>query len=433
MVGTDEPLDNGSNKLLSHGVDELLTKAAAAREAARVLASASTPVKNRALELTAQALLEKQAVILEANRVDLEKASAAGLSGPLLKRLSLDEKKLRAMAEGLLSLISLPDPIGEVLSMTKRPNGLLIGKMRVPLGVIGLIYEARPNVTVDAAGICLKSGNALILRGGSEALESNRVLTGIIQDAVAEAGLPSAAVQIITSAGREVARAMMRLNGYIDVLIPRGGAGLIRTVVENATVPVIETGVGNCHVYVHAAADLEKALKIAVNAKTSNPAVCNAAETLLVDASVAGEFLPQVRRALEEAGVELRGCARTLEILPGLRQATEEDWETEYLDLIMAVKVVSGLDEAIAHINRYGTRHSEAIVTEDYTAGRRFLQEVDAAAVYWNASTRFTDGFEYGLGAEIGISTQKLHARGPMGLAELTSIKYVVFGDGQVR
>ncbi len=404
-----------------------------AREAAGVLRVAGTAAKDLALSRMADDLWAQRGAVLKANARDMEVARRGGLSVPLVNRLSLDEKKIAAMVEGLRALIGLPDPVGEVVSGWRRPNGLEIRRVRVPLGVVGMIYEARPNVTVDAAGICLKTGNAVILRGGKEALNSNIALVEILQGALAAAGLPAKAVQLVMDTGRESALAMMRLTGGIDVLIPRGGAGLIRTVVENATVPVIETGTGNCHVYVHRDADPDMALRILLNAKLSNPAVCNAAEKLLVDREVAAEFLPRSLAALAGAGVEVRGCPETVAIWPAAKPMTEEDWETEYLDLVIGVKVVEGLDEAVAHINRYGTRHSEAIVTRDYGAARRFLEEVDAAAVYVNASTRFTDGGEFGFGAEIGISTQKLHARGPMGLREMTTTKYVIEGTGQVR
>ncbi len=403
-----------------------------ARAAARRLGLAGTDEKNRALELMARRLVAAQEEILAANGRDREEARAAGLSGPLLKRLSLDEKKVRAMAAGLEALAALPDPVGEGETW-RRPNGLVITRVRVPLGVVGMIYEARPNVTVDAAGICVKTGNAVLLRGGKEALRSNTALVRVCRAALAEAGLPEDAVQLVADPGRESARAMMRLHGWLDVLIPRGGEQLIRTVVENATVPVIETGTGNCHVYVHRDADLEMARRIVLNAKLSNPAVCNAAEKLLVDRPLAASFLPAVLDDLAAAGVEVRGCPETCRLWPRAVPATEDDWDREYLDLIIGVRVVDGLEEAIAHINRHGTRHSEAIVTRDYDAARRFVEGVDAAAVYVNASTRFTDGGEFGFGAEIGISTQKLHARGPMGLRELTTTKYVVHGSGQVR
>lgn len=404
-----------------------------ARAAADRLRTAGTAAKDRALALMAEELWKRRDEALRANATDVEAARQAGLAGPLVKRLALDEKKVAAMVEGLRALVHLPDPVGEEVAGWRRPNGLQIRRVRVPLGVVGMIYEARPNVTVDAAGICLKTGNAVLLRGGKEAVNSNLALVRILQQAVDAAGLPPEAVQLVADTGRESAVAMMRLSGLVDVLIPRGGAGLIRAVMENATVPVIETGTGNCHVYVHSAADHDMALRIVLNAKLSNPAVCNAAEKLLVDRGLAPSFLPRVLQALADAGVEVRGCPETLALWPGARPATEEDWETEFLDLIIGVKVVGGPGEAISHINRYGTKHSEAIVTGDYAVAKQFLEQVDAAAVYVNASTRFTDGGEFGFGAEIGISTQKLHARGPMGLRELTSTKYIIEGNGQVR
>ncbi len=404
-----------------------------AKEAAYKLATLSTNQKNEALLAMARALEERSAVILAANEADMEEGRAKGLSNALLDRLLLTPERIREMAEGLRALAALPDPVGEVVRMWTRPNGLQIGKMRVPLGVVGIIYEARPNVTVDAAGLCLKSGNAVILRGGSEAINSNKAIASVISMAATNAGIPEGAIQLIGTTDREAVNILMRMNEYIDVLIPRGGAGLIQTVVQNATVPVLETGVGNCHVYVEEDADLEMAKRIVVNAKTQRPGVCNAMETLLVHEAVAPAFLPMVAEALREKGVELRGCPRTCEIIPDCIPATEDDWKTEYLDLILAIRVVNDLDEAIEHIHTYGTKHSEAIVTSSYKKAREFLQRVDAAAVYVNASTRFTDGYQFGFGAEIGISTQKLHARGPMGLEELTTTKYIIFGDGQIR
>lgn len=412
---------------------EVLELGKQAKKAALKLAAASTAQKNHALELIAEELLKREQYILAENQKDLEEVDKKGVPEALRDRLLLNRQRLEQMAQGLRELVALKDPIGEVIAGWKRPNGLLVTKVRVPLGVVALIYEARPNVTVDAAGIGLKSGNAVILRGSSVALNSNLALTEVISNAIQQAGLPKGSVQSVKDPSHEAAQELMRLNGYIDVLIPRGGESLIRTVVENASVPTIETGVGNCHVYVDEKADLEKALQIVINAKCQRPAVCNAAETLLVHQTVAQEFLPKVGAALKEQGVTLFGCPVTRSILSWVEEATEEDWYKEYLDLQMAVKVVASLDEAINHINTYGTKHSEAILTHDYEAARRFSEEVDAAALYVNASTRFTDGGEYGLGAEIGISTQKLHARGPMGLTELTTVKYVVYGDGQVR
>ncbi len=371
--------------------------------------------------------------ILEANQVDVENARKKNVSRAMIDRLTLNPERIAGMADGLRQIAALPDPVGEVISMWKRPNGLQIGQQRVPIGVIGMVYEARPNVTTDAAGLCLKSGNAVILRGGSEAINSNKAIVKVISEALAGTDVPEDAVQLVEDTSRETATELMKLNKYVDLLIPRGGAGLIEAVVKNATVPVIETGTGNCHVYIDSDADLEMGEKIIINAKTSRPAVCNAAETLLVHAAVAEKFIPSALASLKNLGVELRGCEKTRAIFPDALPATEEDWYTEYLDYILAVKVVDSLEEAIDHINKYGTKHSEAIVTRNYDNARKFLQEVDAAAVYVNASTRFTDGGEFGFGAEIGISNQKLHARGPIGLRELTTTKYIIFGSGQIR
>ncbi len=404
-----------------------------ARHASRVLAAASSSVKDAALRRMADALEDGAPAILAANAEDVAAARERGVAGALLDRLALDTRRVRQMADGLRAVAALPDPIGETVSMTRRPNGLEIGQVRVPLGVVGIIYEARPNVTADAAGLCLKSGNAVLLRGGSEALGSNRAIVRVLQDALAATGLPESAVQLVDRPGRGAAQAMMEAVGLIDVLVPRGGRGLIQQVVQTARVPVIETGVGNCHTYVDETADMEQALAIVVNAKTQRPSVCNAVETLLVHEAVAPAFLPQAATALRARGVELRGCPKARAIVPDMVPATEHDWHEEYLDLILAVRVVPDLEAALEHIATYGTQHSEAIVTRDYRRARRFVQAVDAAVVYVNASTRFTDGFEFGLGAELGISTQKLHARGPMGLLALTSIKHVVYGDGHVR
>lgn len=404
-----------------------------AREAAHELAVIKAETKNNALEEMAQALTSRAEEIILANEVDRKDGIDSGIGDALLDRLTLTEKRVEEMAQGLREVAALGDPVGEVVAGWSLDNGMEIRKVRVPMGVVGIIYEARPNVTVDAAGLCVKSGNAVILRGSSSAINSNRFLTEVIARAGESAGLPAGCIQLVPTTDRESARELMRLRGYVDVLIPRGGAGLIRTVVEESTVPVIETGVGNCHTFVDASADLEAAESIVVNAKTQRPGVCNAMETMLVHEAVAGEFLPRARKALEEYGVVLRGCERTREILKGIEAATEEDWYEEYLDLILAVRVVPSLREAIRHINKYGSKHSEAIVTSDLDAARRFTAEVDSADVYVNASTRFTDGAQFGLGAEIGISTQKLHARGPMGLRELTSTKFIIYGDGQVR
>lgn len=404
-----------------------------AKAAAKKMAIVGTKEKNNALLAMADALLDREAEILAANQQDMDKGKASGLSQALLDRLLLTSSRIADMANGLRQLAGLPDPIGEGLGSWMHPKGMNISKVRVPLGVVGIIYEARPNVTVDAAGLCIKSGNAVVLRGGSEAFHSNIATTGILSDAAVSAGLPEGVVQLVATTDRQVVQLMLRANEYLDVLIPRGGAGLIKTVVENATVPVIETGTGNCHVYVDLDANLDKAQQIVINAKCQRPGVCNAMETLLVHEKVAAEFLPRMLAALQEAGVELRGCSATRDLFDGCALATEDDWATEFLDLILAVKIVRDIDEAIAHITQYGSGHSEAIITESYGRARKFAAEIDAAAVYVNASTRFTDGFEFGFGAEIGISTQKLHARGPMGLAELTSVKYIVTGDGQIR
>jgi len=412
---------------------EVKEKAQRAKDAAHALATLSTAVKNQALLAMAQALRKRQADVLAANEEDLSRGRKEGLSKAMLERLLLNEERITAMAEGLEDVAKLPDPIGNMTSVTRRPNGLQIGKMRVPLGVIGIIYESRPNVTVDAAALCLKSGNAVILRGGSEAINSNITIAEIISQAATQAGVPEGAIQLITTTDREAVNEMMQLHGYIDVLIPRGGAGLIQTVVRNSTIPVIETGVGNCHLYVDESANLSMAKAIAINGKTQRPAVCNALETLLINARVAENFLPQISQAFQERGVEMRGCPKTRTILPNILEATEEDWAKEYLDLVIALKVVENLEEAINHIRRYGTGHSEVIVTEDYSKALQFTNQVDAAAVYVNASSRFTDGSQFGLGAEIGISTQKLHTRGPMGLEELTTNKFVIYGQGQIR
>ena len=414
-------------------MSELIKKGQKAKAASYELMNAGTVKKNEALELMAQKLIAYKEEIIKENKKDLERAMEKGTSKAMLDRLSLDEGRIEGMANGLRKVAALEDPVGEVTGMWNRPNGLQIGKQRVPLGVIGIIYEARPNVTSDAAGLCLKSGNVVILRGGSEAINSNIAVVKALSEGIKEAGLPAECVQLVEDTSREVASEMMRLNDYIDVLIPRGGAGLIQAVVQNSTVPVIETGTGNCHVYVDSEADLEMAKNIVVNAKTSRPAVCNAEEKLLVNAAVAEEFIPVIVKALREKKVEIRGDERTMKIVADINEATEEDWGKEYTDYIISIKVVDTLDEAINHINKYGTGHSEAIVTKNYNNSRTFLQKVDAAAVYVNASTRFTDGEEFGFGAEIGISTQKLHARGPMGLNELTTNKYVIYGNGQIR
>jgi glutamate-5-semialdehyde dehydrogenase len=411
----------------------LMEQGQRAKKASRFLATASTTVKNKALYAMADALQANQVRIIAANAMDLEKGRQAGLTAALLERLALDEKRVADMAQGLREIAALPDPVGEVLGMTRRPNGLEVGRIRTPIGVIGIIYESRPNVTADAAGLCLKSGNAILLRGGEEALNSNRAIAEVIAAAACSQGIPEGAIELVDSEDREAAVFMMKMHDTLDVLIPRGGKGLKQAVVENASVPVIMTGMGNCHVYVDEYADIKKAVPIVYNAKVQRPSVCNAAETLLVHTKVAPVFLPVMLPQLQQAGVQIRACERSRSIIEGLQAATEEDWSEEYLDLILAVKMVDDVEEAINHINTYGTGHSEAIVSENYGHVRRFMAAVDAAAVYANASTRFTDGGVFGFGAEMGISTQKLHARGPMGLTELTTIKFIVYGDGQVR
>lgn len=412
---------------------ELITKGQNAKEASYILSNLSTTRKNEALESMAKKLLEKSDYIINANKKDLEEAKLKGMSESMLDRLSLNEDIIKGMADGLRDVINLNDPVGEVLGMWNRPNGLQIGQKRVPIGVIGIIYEARPNVTCDAAGLCLKTGNAVILRGGKEAINSNIAIIETLREGLKETNIPEDAVQLIYDTRREIATEMMRLNDYIDVLIPRGGAGLIKAVVQNATVPVIETGTGNCHIYIDSECDIDMAKDIVVNAKTSRPSVCNAAESLVIHEAIANEALPVIANALKEKGVILKGDKKSIEIVDYIEEATEEDYYTEFLDYIMSVKIVKDIDEAISHINKHNTGHSEAIVTKNYDSSQKFLQRVDAAAVYVNASTRFTDGAEFGFGAEIGISTQKLHARGPMGLKELTTTKYIIFGNGQIR
>ncbi len=404
----------------------------AAKEAAVVLARLSSNEKNNALKASADALEKNIHEVLEANKKDVEAAVANGIKGAFIDRLTLTEKRVKEMADGLRSVAALDDPIGEVLYMKTLDNGLKIGQKRVPMGVIGIIFEARPNVTADAFGLCLKAGSATILRGGKEAFNSNTTIVNIFRNALEHIGLPKDCVQMVEDTSRETATEMMRLNGYIDVLIPRGGAGLIQSVVQNSTVPVIETGTGNCHTYVDKSADLDMAVRIVINAKTQRPGVCNACESLLVHEDIAETFIPMVVKALKNNDVEIRGDKRFSEE-DGVKHASEEDWGTEYNDLIISAKVVKNIDEAIDHIRKYSTGHSECIVTENYTNAQKFLDEVDAAAVYVNASTRFTDGGQFGFGAEIGISTQKLHARGPMGLKEITTTKYIIYGNGQIR
>ena len=411
----------------------LQQQGAAAKAASRILMTAGEAQKNRALHAMADQLLAQSAAILAANAEDLAMAEANGMSKSLQDRLALSEKRLADMADGLRAVAALPDPIGEVVEGSVRPNGLQLRKVRVPLGVIGMIFEARPNVTSDSAGLCLKAGNAVILRGGKEAFRSNQAVVVALRDGLQEAGLPQDCVQLVQDTSRATATELMQLTDYLDVLIPRGGAGLIQSVVQNAKVPVIETGVGNCHIFLDESADTEMAAAIVFNAKTSRPSTCNTVETLLVHQAAAERLLPAVAEKLAEKKVELRACPRALALLPGAVAAQESDWETEFLDYILSVRVVDSLDEAIAHIARYSSSHSECIVTENYLNALRFTQEVDSAAVYVNASTRFTDGGEFGLGAEIGISTQKMHVRGPMGILALTSTKHLIFGTGQIR
>ncbi len=412
----------------------LQEQGAAAKAAAMKLMVCGTNAKNKALEAIARALIDHQKDILDANAIDMQKARENNMRPALMDRLLLDEKRIAGISDSVRQVSALDDPVGSYDKMGTRPNGLVIGRKRVPLGVIAIIFESRPNVTVDAAVLCLKAGNAVILRGGKEAFNSNNALMNIMRKAVKEAGLPEDSVALVQDTTRDSVTELLQLKDYIDVLIPRGGAGLIQHVVQNAKVPVIETGVGNCHIYVESTAELKMGAEIIFNAKCSRPSVCNAAETLLVDRKIAKDFLPMAKALLDQKNTELRGCPETAAILGDcVVPATDEDYWTEYGDYILAVKVVDGLDEAIRHVNKYSSKHSEAIVTSDYASSQRFLNEVDAAAVYVNASTRFTDGGEFGLGAEIGISTQKMHARGPMGLEQLTSMKYVVYGSGQIR
>ena len=414
-------------------MSSLISMGQKAKEASYELGIASAGQKNQALTFMAEELVKAKDEIIKANEIDRQNAIKKGITEALLDRLSLDDSRIEAMAQGLLDIVKLQDPVGEVTNMWQMPNGLEIGQKRVPIGVLGIIYESRPNVTSDAAGLCLKSGNAVILRGASDAINSNKAVAKALVEGIKRSGLPQDCVQLLEDTSRETATEMMRLNDYIDVLIPRGGAGLIKSVVQNATVPVIETGTGNCHIFVDETADLEMAKAIVLNAKVQRPGVCNAAEKLLVHEAVANEFLPTIVKALRENDVEVRGCEKAQSIVNDIKVIEEPEWHQEYLDLIIAVKVVKDVDEAIKHINKYNTGHSESIVTESYKNSQKFLQRVDAAAVYVNASTRFTDGGEFGFGGEIGTSTQKLHARGPMGLKELTTTKYIIFGDGQIR
>ena len=416
---------------------DLVNTGTLARSAAFSLQNLSTDKKNEGLLAVADALLANSAMLIEENARDLEYARERGTSEAMLDRLKLDEGRIGDMALGVRSVCDLPDPIGEILSETTRPNGLLIRKVRVPMGVIGIIYESRPNVTSDAFSLCFKTGNAVILRGGSDAINSNTAIVRIIRDALASVNITPDSIQLVTDTSREIATAMMKLDKYIDLLIPRGGAGLIRSVVENSTIPVIETGTGNCHIFVDESADIDMAVNIIFNAKTQRMGVCNACESLLVPEKIAGKAIPAIGKSLKAKDIEIRAGERAFVLAPGsaadMKNATEEDYATEFLGPVISLQIVSDVDEAIAHVNKYTTHHSEAIITEDKENAEKFLAGVDSACVYVNASTRFTDGFEFGFGAEIGISTQKLHARGPMGLPELTSYKYKVYGDGQTR
>jgi glutamate-5-semialdehyde dehydrogenase len=404
-----------------------------AKEASRVLRKTGRGPKDAALHLMADKLLARKEEIFRENQKDLSAAKDKGLAAAMIDRLTLDHKTLISMADGLREVANLPDPVGEVKGMRKRPNGLMVGRVRIPLGVIGFIYESRPNVTVDAAALCLKSGNSVILKGGSEAIHSNMALDEILKDSLRESGLPEKTVQVVPSTDREAVRILLGLDQFVDLVIPRGGEGLIRYVVENSRIPVLKHYKGVCHIYVDESADIPMALDISFNAKVQRPGVCNAMETLLVHEKVAAEFLPLMGKRFQEAGVELRGCPRTIALLSYAKAAVESDWPEEFLDLILAVKVVSDMDEALDHIEKYGSNHTEAIITKDYDRSRRFLAEVDSSVVLVNASTRFNDGFQLGLGAEIGINTSKLHAFGPMGLEELTTTKFIVYGDGQIR
>ena len=414
-------------------MSELILKGQNAKQASNILGNLSTDEKNKGLLTMADYLKKYKDFIIEANKIDLQEAVNRGTSKAMLDRLSLDEKRIEAMANGLKQVASLPDPVGEVVSMWTRPNGIQIGQKRVAMGVIGIIYEARPNVTSDAAGLCFKAGSAVILRGGKEAIYSNKAIVKVLIEALKSVNLPENSIQLIEDTSREVATEMMKLNKYIDVLIPRGGAGLIKAVVNNATVPVIETGTGNCHIYVDEECDFEMAKNIIINAKTSRPSVCNAAEKLLVNEKIAKDFMPFILKELRSNGVEVRGDESSIAYDKDIILASEEEWYNEYLDYKIGIKVIKDIDEAITYINNFSSGHSEAIVTKSYERSQKFLQRVNSAAVYVNASTRFTDGEEFGFGAEIGISTQKLHARGPMGLKELTTIKYIIYGNGQIR
>lgn len=414
-------------------MNELIVKGKNAKAASYQLMNISTEIKNNALKRIAENLILHSYEIIKKNEIDIVNSRNNGMSESMIDRLMLNEDRIKSIAEGVNQIADLDDPVGEVLHMNKRPNGLVIGQKRVPLGVIGIIYESRPNVTVDAAALCLKSSNSVILRGSKDAINSNKELVKIMKQSIKESGIDEGAIELIEDTSRETATGFMKLNEYLNVLIPRGGAGLIKTAVENASVPVIQTGIGNCHIFVDEYANFDMAYDILINAKTSRVSVCNACESLLVHRNIKDRFLPEAIKKLRERNVEVRGCEETLKICKDVILATDEDYSKEFLDYIISVKVVDDVEEAIKHINKYGTGHSESIVTESYTNSQTFLNEVDSAAVYVNASTRFTDGYEFGFGAEIGISTQKIHARGPMGLKELTTTKYIIYGNGQIR
>jgi glutamate-5-semialdehyde dehydrogenase len=413
--------------------DEIHQIGLQARKAAARLGKVETSTKNRALVLMADSLVASMKTLREENKKDLRLAREKGLSEAMIDRLTLTESVVQDMANGLREVVSLPDPVGEVVQMWKRPNGLQVGKVRIPIGVVGIIYESRPNVTADAAGLCLKSGNAVILRGGSEAIQSNTAISAILQSVLKDTGVPIHAIQLIPMVEREAIYEMLRLEDSIDVIIPRGGEGLIRFVVENSKIPVIKHYKGVCHIFVDENANLEMAERICINAKVQRPGVCNAMETLLIHEKVASQFLPKIAESFEQKGVELRGCPQTLEILPNIKAAQPEDWEQEYLDLILSVRVVGNIEEAIGHIETHGSMHTDAIITESYERAQKFLRDVNSSCVFVNASTRFSDGYQLGLGAEIGVSTTKLHAFGPMGLKELTTTKFIAYGDGQIR
>jgi glutamate-5-semialdehyde dehydrogenase len=413
--------------------DKVIEIARDAKNASVKLANVSSDLKNRALLQMAEKLINQTPYLVSENTKDLDYARRKGLSTAMMDRLTINEATINGIANGLKEVAALPDPVGEITSTWRRPNNLLVGRMRIPLGVIGIIYESRPNVTADAAALCLKSGNAVILRGGSEAINSNVAIAGILREVLRNVGIPEAAIQIIPVTNREAVNVMLQLEKYIDLIIPRGGEGLIRAVVDQSRIPVIKHYKGVCHIFVDAGADIEMAQSICLNAKTQRPGVCNAMETLLVHKDIAGEFLPIMAEKFKEAGVVLKGCRKTMAILPDIEEASESDWYEEYLDLVLSVRVVEGIDEAMAHVEKYGSLHTESIITRDYTNSQRFVNEVNSSSVMVNASTRFSDGFELGLGAEIGISTTKLHAFGPMGLKELTTTKFIIYGDGQIR